>query len=223
MKQSSAPATAGLLVLAPVILAGIIMAWSWNGLIGKEEAVISAWSQVESNYQRRADLVPSLVSTVKAYAEQERTVLQETVEVRTRADNELTARLMELSEAQEKAAALSEKGENRLSDEDYMKNLARAQAILGERMKNVFAVAESYPHLRSSENFLQLQAQLEGTENRINVARLNFNEQARRFNAAMRRFPGNILAGMGDFKRKAYFEADDGAEKAVNVNFDSAP
>lgn len=218
MKQNSIATITTLFLSAFLILTGIVMAWSWNGLIGKEEAVISAWSQVESNYQRRADLVPNLVKTVSAFAQHERETLTSVTEARGK---NLAAISESLIAAQNKAAKLVEGGKEKLSDEQYMKNVAQAQAMLGTQMRGVFALAENYPTLRSSESFLQLQAQLEGTENRINVARMNFNEEAKEFNSSIRRFPGAILAGFGDFKRKAYFEADDGAEKAVKVEFGS--
>ncbi len=218
MKQASAFTILTLFLSAALILIGLVMAWSWNGLIGKEEAVISAWSQVESNYQRRADLVPNLVKTVQSFAAHERETLTTTTEAR---GQNLETAVAGLAKAQGKAATLTQGGKEKLSDEAYMKQLAQSQGALGTQMRSVFALAENYPILRSSEAFLELQAQLEGTENRINVARMNFNEEAKDFNSAIRRFPGAVLAGMGDFKRKAYFEADEGAEKTVKVNFGS--
>lgn len=172
---------------------------TYNGLVGKEEGLNSAWANVETQYQRRADLIPNLVNTVKGYAAHESQTLEAVTDARARATSiNLTAgdltpeRLMGFQQAQE-----------------------QVRSALGR----LIAVAENYPDLKANQNFLELQAQLEGTENRINVARKNFNDAAKTYNTTIRRFPKNILAGMFGFDKRAYFEAAEGAEQAPQVQF----
>ena len=159
----------------------------------------AAWSQVENVYQRRADLIPNLVATVKGYAKHEQETLDKVVSARAKA-TQITVDPENLNEAS-------------------LKKYQEAQGELGSALGKLLAITENYPDLKANENFLQLQSQLEGTENRIAVERKNFNEMAQSYNASIRQFPGNVLAGMFGFERKPYFEAEKGAEKAPEVNF----
>lgn len=204
-------------ILLPIILSGIGFVWLYNDLINKEEEVLASWSQVESNYQRRADLVPNLVNTVKTFMEHEKGVLTEVTEERSAP--KLAQVIEELSEAQKKAGELSVDSQKKLDDESYMDALAVAQRSVGDQVTRLFGLVENYPQLRSADNFLALQDQLEGTENRVNVSRMAFNDSVRDYNSAIRKLPGTLIAGMGDFQRKAYFEADEAAGKAVKVDF----
>lgn len=172
---------------------------SYNEMVEKDEAVSTAWSNVETQYQRRADLIPNLVSTVKGYAAHESNTLEAVVEARSKA-TQITVDPANLT-----AEKLAE----------YQK----AQGAVTTALGRLLAVTENYPQLRANENFSELQAQLEGTENRINVARKNFNDAAKTYNTTIRRFPKNILAGMFGFDKRAYFEATEGAEQAPQVQF----
>ena len=172
---------------------------TYNGMVTKEEAVKTAWSNVETQYQRRADLIPNLVSTVKGYASHEESTLKEVVEARAKATS-VNLSLEELS-----AEKLAE----------YQK----AQSAVTSALGRLIAVAENYPDLKANENFRDLQVQLEGTENRISVSRKEFNNAVQTYNVAVRRFPANILASIFGFDRKAAFSADEGAEKAPTVEF----
>lgn len=204
-----------LLVLIPVTLIIILLGWSYNGLVHKEEAVYSAWAQLESNYQRRQDLIPSLVDTVSRYMQHERETLEGVTEQRGGSGAELSDALNQLIEARAGAAAQMASADGRPpADEASLAAIAEAQALLSSQSRKLLAVVEDYPELRSADQFLSLQAQLEGTENRINVARMRFNEAVQRFNSGIRKLPGNLVASLGDFKRKAYFKADEGAEDA---------
>ena len=174
---------------------------------------MSSWAQVESNYQRRADLIPNLVKTVKAFAEHEGDTLGDIAKLRSQMDG--------VEEENTKIKTMAEGAALHLDDDAYMANLAQAQQKLTGRVKGLMVAVEAYPNLRSSDQFLELQAELEGTENRINVARMTFNEKVGEFNASIRRMPGSLVAGFGDFQRKAYFKADEGAAKVVPVDFDS--
>ena len=180
-----------------VIIIGLILLWGWsiyNGLVKKQEAVASTWSQVENVYQRRADLVPNLVAVVKNYAEYE----QET----------LTA----VTEARAKAAASTVDMEH--FDENDFTHFESVQKELGNSLNRLIVSIENYPDLKASENYLTLQAQLAGCENRILTERQRFNEAAKAYNAGLRRFPGNIIASMFGFEKRPYFEADEGTDKA---------
>lgn len=171
----------------------------YNTMVEKEEGVDKAWSQVENVYQRRADLIPNLVSTVKGYAAHESQTLESVVEARAKATQ------MTIDPAQ-------------LSPESIEKFQA-AQGQLSQALGKLLAITENYPDLKANENFLQLQAQLEGTENRIAVERRNFNEAAQSYNTYIRKFPNNITAGIFGFEKKPYFKAEEGAEKAPKVEF----
>ena len=180
----------------------IIVLWitgMYNGFVAAEEEVESAWSQVENQYQRRADLVPNLVATVKGYAAHEQETLEGVIEARAKATQ---VTIDPAKATPEQLAAFQ-----------------AAQGELSQALGRLLAVAENYPDLKANENFRDLQAQLEGTENRITVARQLFNESARNYNTKIRRFPNNILAGMCGFEKKPYFEAEEGASKAPKVEF----
>ncbi len=171
----------------------------YNNMVTLEEGVDAAWSQVENVYQRRADLIPNLVATVKGYAEHE----QET----------FTA----VTEARSKVSSINLEGIT--NNPEAMKNFQQSQGQLSSALSRLMVVMERYPDLKANQNFLDLQTQLEGTENRITVERNRFNKAAQAFNTIIRRFPGSIYAGMFGFERKAYFEAESGAEKAPKVEF----
>lgn len=183
-------------VLAIVVLWGV---GRYNEMVTAEENVETAWSQVENQYQRRIDLIPNLVETVKGYAAHESETLEGVIAARAKATQVVID--PQNATAEQLAAFQSAQGE------------------LSQALGRLMAVAESYPDLKANENFLSLQSQLEGTENRIAVARNNFNEVARSYNTMIRRFPSNIIAGMFDFEKKPYFEAQDGADKAPEVKF----
>lgn len=183
-------------VLALLILMGIFVN---NSLVGKDETVAKAWADVQAQYQRRTDLVPNLVNTVKGYAAHEQSTLQGVVDARTKA-------------TQIKIDA------DDLSPEK-MKQYADAQGELSQALGRLLAISENYPDLKASQNFSELQAQLEGTENRIAESRRLYNEAVREYNVTCRRFPSNIFAGMFGFSTKTPFEAVTGAEKAPEVSF----
>lgn len=204
---------AALLVFIPVLL----LAWSYNGLVNREEGVYRNWAQVESQFQRRSDLIPALVETVSAYVRHERETLTEVTAARGAS---LSRAVDELVQRQAQLTGLLEDDESVLGDQARMDQLARAQEELGRRVSGFLALAEDYPELRASDQFLELQAQLEGTENRINVARMQFNESVGNFNAAIRRLPGALVAGLGGFDRKAYFKSEASASKAPDIELD---
>lgn len=185
-----------LAVLAIIILWGVSV---YNGLVAAEEQVEAAWAQVENQYQRRADLVPNLVATVKGYAAHEQETLEGVIEARAKA-TQITI---------DPANATAEQ----------LAAFQAAQGELSQALGRLLAVAESYPDLKANENFRDLQQQLEGTENRIAVARQLFNDEARNFNTKVRRFPNNIIASLCGFEKKPYFEAEEGAHTAPKVEF----
>lgn len=185
-----------------IAVLGMIVVWGisrYNAFVTMQENVENAWGQVENQYQRRADLVPNLVATVKGYAAHEQ------------------ATLVGVMEARAKASQMSLDPAN--ATPEQLAAYQAAQGELSQALGRLMAIAENYPDLKASENFRQLADQLEGTENRIAYARNLFNDCAKEFNAAIRRFPGNIIAGMFGFERKPYFEAEAGAEKAPKVEF----
>ncbi len=187
------------IVVAIVALVVVFGYTTYNGFINKEEAVNTAWSNVETQYQRRADLIPNLVNTVKGYAAHESNTLNEVTEARARVTSiNLTA--------------------DDLTPEK-LEAFQQAQGQVRSALGRLIAVAENYPDLKASTNFQELQAQLEGTENRIAVARKEFNEVARGYNIAVRRFPANLVAGMFGFTQKPYFAAAEGTETAPQVEF----
>ncbi|MDX9882013.1 MAG: LemA family protein [Prolixibacteraceae bacterium] len=172
---------------------------SYNSMVSLEEGVTAQWSQVENVYQRRADLIPNLVNTVKGYAEHEREALTAVVEARA------------------KATSVNIKPEN--LDAQSLQQFQDAQSGLSSALSRLMVVVEKYPDLKANQNFLDLQAQLEGTENRISVERRKFNETAQAYNTTIRKFPKNIMASIFGFEKKDYFEAQQGAEKAPEVQF----
>ena len=182
-----------------LLLLAVFCISKYNGLVDAEVAVDKKWADVESVYQRRADLIPNLVATVKGYAEHEESTLQTVTDARTRATS-ITI---------DPATATPEQ----------MEAWMAAQDELTGALGRLIAVAESYPDLKANQNFLQLQAQLEGTENRISVERQKYNEAVKEYNVYVRRFPSNIVASMFDFESKPMFEAQAGAEVAPVVQF----
>lgn len=193
----------GLIILA-IIVAVVFSIFLWaknayNGMVEQQEAVESAWSQVENVYQRRADLIPNLVATVKGYAAHEQQTLENVVSARAKA-TQMTVDPTKLDDAS-------------------IKKFQDAQGELGNAIGRLLMVTENYPDLKASENFKDLQIQLEGTENRISTERNRFNETAKEYNTTIRRFPNNIFAGMFGFERKPYFEAKEGADQAPKVEF----
>ena len=187
------------IVLAILVIGGFFFYSSYNRLVSREEAVNGAWANVETQYQRRSDLIPNLVNTVKGYAEHERTTLEEVTDARTRATS-INLSVDELTPEQ-------------------LERYQAAQAEVRTALGRLLAVAENYPDLKANENFRELQAQLEGTENRISVARQDFNQAAESYNRTVRRFPTNLVAGMFGFERKPYFEASEGSETVPEVKF----
>lgn len=188
-----------LIILAIV---AVVVVWAisgYNGLVSKEEGVNQAWANVESAYQRRSDLIPNLVNTVKGYAEHESETLQAVTDARAKATS---LNIDPATATPEQVAA-------------YME----AQQGVGSALGRLIAVSESYPELKANENFRDLQAQLEGTENRIKVERDRYNEAVKKFNVQIRRFPTNILASMFGFEKRSMFEAQEGAEVAPVVEF----
>lgn len=188
-----------IIIIAVLALLAIWAVTGYNGLVAMEENVNGQWSNVETQYQRRADLIPNLVNTVKGYASHERETLEGVIEARSKATR-ITVNAEDLTP--EKLA-------------EYQK----AQGAVTSALGKLLAITENYPELKANQNFLELQVQLEGTENRINVARTNFNNTAKEFNTSIRRFPKNILAGLFGFEKRAYFEAAEGAEQAPKVEF----
>ncbi|MEP5610648.1 MAG: LemA family protein [Cyclobacteriaceae bacterium] len=171
----------------------------YNGMVTKEEAVTTEWSNVETQYQRRNDLIPNLVSTVKGFAQQEQDVF------------------IGVTEARSKASSINLDASNLTAAN--MQQFQAAQGALSSSLSRLLVTVEKYPELKSNQNFLELQAQLEGTENRIAVARKRYNETAQSYNTYIRVFPNSVISGMSGFERKALFEADQGAENAPVVEF----
>lgn len=208
-----------LLLLVPVIAIAAYITVSYNSILTTEEQVFTAWSQVESTYQRRADLIPNLVKTVQTYADHEKSLITDVTDARAEALQSLAGTAQGLSETAEKAGQVTAGSKEKLSDDAHMGQIASVQKDVQEKVTALMVMAEAYPTLRASDNFMALQDQIEGTENRINVARMAFNEKAGEFNASIRRIPGNLVASWGGFKRKAYFQADAGSNKALSVQF----
>lgn len=188
-----------IVVLGILAIIALWVANAYNSFVAAEEEVESAWSQVENQYQRRADLVPNLVATVKGYAAHEQETLEGVVEARAKA-TQIT--IDPANATPEQLAAYQS-----------------AQGELSQALGRLLALAENYPDLKANENFRDLQQQLEGTENRIAIARQLFNESARKYNTKIRRFPNNIIAGICGFEKKPYFEAEEEAAKAPKVEF----
>lgn len=181
-----------------ILLAGWVTI-QYNGMVANDEAVTTAWAGVESQYQRRSDLIPNLVNTVKGYAAHEKETLEGVVEARA------------------KATQVTVSADN-LTPERFAQ-FQKAQGELSAALGRLMRITENYPQLRANENFSELQAQLEGTENRINESRLRFNEAVQEYNLSIRRFPGNIFASLFGFEKRDKFEAADGTEQAPEVKF----
>lgn len=184
------------IVLGVLILIGI---GGYNGLVGSRETVNKAWANVEGAYQRRADLIPNLVSTVKGVADFEKSTLTAVIEARAKATS---VRI----------------DPSNMTPEKFQEYQA-AQSQVGSALSRLLVVAENYPQLRATESFKELQSQLEGTENRINEERRKFNEVAQVYNTSRQKFPRVILANLFGFKERPYFQADKGSEKAPSVKF----
>ena len=192
--------TITIIVVATVILGCLL--WfkgAYNNMVTAEEGVSAAWSQVENVYQRRADLVPNLVATVKGYAAHESSTLEGVVEARSKA-TQVTVSADDLSP-------------------EALAKFNAAQGDLTNALGRLLMLTENYPDLKASQNFSELQAQLEGTENRITTERMKFNDTAKAYNTLIRKFPDNIVASMFGFEKKGYFEAAAGTEKAPVVEF----
>lgn len=189
-------------LVAGVLVVGLVL-WGmgvYNSMVSLDEGVRSAWSQVESQYQRRADLIPNLVETVKGYAKQEQSVLLGVTEAR--------AKVSQITVTKEV-----------LEDPDAFAKFQAAQDKFSGAISRLLAVAENYPDLKSNQNFLALQSQLEGTENRIAVERQRYNTTVQGYNTTIRRFPTALIAGFTGFREKAYFKAAEGAENTPAVKF----
>lgn len=171
----------------------------YNTMTEKEEAINKAWSNVENQYQRRSDLIPNLVNTVKGYAQHEQSTLTAVLEARSKA-TQITVNADDLTP-------------------EKLKEYQAAQGQVTSALGKLLAITEAYPDLKANENFKELQAQLEGTENRISVERRNFNDVVGDYNTYIRKFPQNIMAGIFGFEKRAYFEAEAGSEKAPRVEF----
>ncbi len=193
----------GLIAIVVIVaIAVVLFMWGsgkYNGFVQQEEAVKQSWAQVENQYQRRADLIPNLVNTVKGYAAHESSTLEGVIAARARA-TQVTV------------------DPNQLTPE-AIAQFNSAQSGLTQALGRLMVVAEQYPELKANQNFLELQAQLEGTENRITVERQRFNETVQGYNTSLRRFPGNIFASMFGFEPHGYFEAAEGSEVAPVVEF----
>jgi len=193
----------GIIVVVVIVLI-VFFCIQWgistgNKMVTMDEGVAASWSQVENVYQRRSDLIPNLVSTVKGYADFEKETLTAVIEARAKA-TQVTVDPTKLTP-------------------ESMQQFQQAQGGLSSALGRLMVVVEKYPELKANEGFLNLQAQLEGTENRITVERQKFNEVARGYNTYIRQFPASIIASMRNFEKKAYFEAEKGAEKAPKVEF----
>ena len=186
-------------IIGAAVLLVIFGVSTYNSLVDKDEEVKLKWSNLEAQYQRRADLIPNLVNTVKGYAAHEKETLDAVISARTRA-TQVTVDADNLTP-------------------EKLQEFQKAQGEVGSALGRLLAITEAYPELKANQNFLELQAQLEGTENRISVERRNFNDVAKNYNTSIRTFPRNLLAGMFGFEKRPYFEAQEGAEKAPEVQF----
>ena len=202
MKSRGCLITAAVLIVIAVVAFGIF-SWGlgiYNNLVTQDEGVRSAWGQVETQYQRRLDLIPNLVATVQGVAKQEQAIF------------------IGVAEARAKVGGMTVTKEV-LEDPQAFAKFQAAQDQLSSALSRLLVVAEQYPQLKSNENFMDLQKQLEGTENRISVARTRYNETVQGYNTTIRKFPGSLVAGFTGFKEKAYFAAKAGAEEPPKVNF----
>lgn len=188
-----------IIIIGIVAIIAIWVTVVYNGLVSSEENVNNQWANVETQYQRRADLIPNLVNTVKGYAAHEKTTLEAVIAARSQ------------------ATQIKVDAENLTPDK--LAQYQKAQGDVTSALGKLLAITENYPDLKANQNFLELQSQLEGTENRITVARKDFNDAAKEYNVSIRRFPRSIFAGMFGFQKKSYFEAAAGSEVAPKVQF----
>lgn len=189
-------------LIITIVVIALVAIWgisSYNGLVSMDENVSNQWANVETQYQRRSDLIPNLVNTVKGYTKHESQTLEAVMAARSQA----TQVKIDPSNCTPQQLAAYQK----------------AQGDVTTALGKLLAITENYPDLKANQNFLELQSQLEGTENRINVARKDFNDTAKKYNTSLRRFPRNIIASMFGFEKRNYFEAEAGAEKAPKVEF----
>lgn len=189
-------------LIITIVVIALVAIWgisSYNGLVSMDENVSNQWANVETQYQRRSDLIPNLVNTVKGYAKHESQTLEAVMAARSQA----TQVKIDPSNCTPQQLTAYQK----------------AQGDVTTALGKLLAITENYPDLKANQNFLELQSQLEGTENRINVARKDFNDTAKKYNTSLRRFPRNIIASMFGFEKHNYFEAEAGAEKAPKVEF----
>lgn len=196
----------GLIVVAIIAVLGLLaysnFVGAYNRIVTLEENVTAQWGQVQNVYQRRSDLIPNLVATVKGYATHEADVLETVTQARSRVGGSINV------------------SDDILNDPEAFKRYQQAQNELGGALQRLLMVTENYPELKANENFLALQDQLEGTENRITVERKRFNEAVQLYNTTIKRFPAMLIANMGGFRAKAYFEADSNAQTAPQVSFE---
>lgn len=186
-------------VASVLLAASTLTSCNYNSLVEEQQGVDQKWAEVENQYQRRADLIPNLVNTVKGYSTHE----EET--------------LVKVTEARAKATSITINADD--LDEENLAKFQQAQNDLSSALKSLLAVSEAYPDLKANENFMNLQTQLEGTENRIAIARRNYTEAVAEYNTSIKKFPTNIYAGWFGFKPKPQFKAESGAERAPEVKF----
>lgn len=192
----------GIGILLVIVVVGFVM-WGvgvYNNLVGLDEQVTQSWSQVENQYQRRADLIPNLVNTVKGVAGFEKETYTAVTEARAKV-NQINF------------------NSDMLNNPQAFQQFQAAQDNLSSALSRLLVTVENYPELKANENFLQLQSQLEGTENRISVERMKFNQVVQEYNTTIRRFPANFVAGIAGFEQKQYFQAKEGADEAPTVQF----
>ena len=203
--QTTAPKSRRGLIVTIIVVAVVLLLVFWgvgqyNSMVVLDEQVNTSWSQVENQYQRRADLIPNLVETVKGYASHERETLEGVINARAKASQPIV-----------------QAGDG--MTQEQLNQFQQAQGDLTSALNRLMVVVERYPELKADENFRQLQAQLEGTENRITTARMDFNNEAQQYNTKVRRFPTNIFAGLFGFHQRPYFQAEASAEQAPQVKF----
>ncbi|MEM6673511.1 MAG: LemA family protein [Planctomycetota bacterium] len=191
----------GLLLVAAIVIGGLAVT-TYNGLVGSDESVSSAWSKIESEYKRRSDLIPQLVETVKGAADYEESVLTEVTEARAKV-NQIQVQLPEDGPV----------------DQAMLDQYMKAQSELGAGLGRLIATAEAYPDIKATEAFLDLQNQLEGTENRIAVARTDYIETVKTYNTRVRKFPANLVAGMMGFETKAQMQFEEGIDAVPTIDF----